>query len=194
MSRPLYIRLAQRQSWQSFKSWFSDILLLCGMFTTRIRSNAHTLMYDLAYLFPGSSPPSALETLMISQYDLLQGRKHLQTSQSWGFWPPCRCASESFLFRNQRDLQRVLQKLALWLCYSSKRTQEDLDHFQIGLSIPCRYFLQAEEQASPALDNDSFSSQAALLFSFSSVDSKELKLFNVCCRVVISRFALNCIL
>ena len=108
-------------------------------------------------------------------------------SHSWGFWPPCRCASESFLFRNQRDLQRVLQKLALWLCYSSKRTQEDLDHFQIGLSIPCRYFLQAEEQASPALDNDSFSSQAALLFSFSSVDSKELKLFNVCCRVVISR-------
>ena len=71
----------------------------------------------------------------------------------------------------------VLQDRSLLELQNNYCTQEDLDHFGNGLSIPCRYFLQAEEQASPAVDNDSFSSQVALLFSFSSVDSKEIKLF-----------------
>ncbi len=113
MSRPLYIRLAQRQS---IKFWFSDILLLCGVFTTAIRSNAHALMYYFATLLIFTLDLAHHQPLRLSwfsQCDLLQGRTHLQTSQSWGFWPPCRCASESFLFRNQRDLW-VLQKSALW--------------------------------------------------------------------------------
>lgn len=147
-------------------------------------------------------------TLLIFTLDLAQHQPHQPLRLSWSHMIFCKAGSISRLrslegFDLHADAlprafcsgisvtsKGLLQKSALWVCYSSKRTQEDLDHFQIGLSIRCRYFLQAEEQASPAVDNDSFSSQAALLFSFSSVDSRELKLFNVCCRVVISRFLL----